>query len=72
MIRCCFCNRSAPCIDDAADAGWIPSFWVHDGSRQFLAQDVEVGGPVCHVCREVRLAWSEDHDDYVMPAIACP
>lgn len=51
--RCYFCGTHQPEVDEAIDAGWVPSFIGYEG--------VESADPVCPACT-ARLRW--DGEEY--------
>ncbi len=51
-MKCYFCNCQMPeVIDEAIDAGWIPSFWHGD---------VECDGQVCPKCNKEFLRFNSE------------
>ena len=54
-IRCCFCQTSIPTVDEAIEAGWIPSFF--DG-------DSECSAPVCIKCVDEKIEFNDELGDY--------
>ena len=57
-LVCVLCGVHQPNIEEAIDAGWVPTYW--DG-------DNELDGPVCADCAEKHLD-TDGYDWFVKPA----
>ena len=54
QVECYFCGCKVDTVDEAIDAGWVPSFFQR--SRfQTVEQAVEVVWPVCQCCQDKNL-----------------
>jgi hypothetical protein len=54
-IRCYFCQTSTPTVNEAIEAGWIPSFY--DGIW-------ECSTPVCSKCVSKHTEWNNEFGDF--------
>ena len=46
QVRCQFCARTVADVDEAVEAGWIPSYYDYDDHEH---------GPACPTCVKTRL-----------------
>jgi hypothetical protein len=61
VVTCHFCKASLP-IEQAMDAGWVPSFWD-------VATDNGVTEPVCPECqRREGIDYNEETGNWERPA----
>ncbi len=55
QIQCRFCARTVADVDEASDAGWIPSYYDYDDHEE---------GPACPTCVKTRLVFDETTSTY--------
>ena len=62
-MECTICNTSAPPINAAIDAGWMPSYY--DG-------DEECEGPICPCCVQAYMSTGDDGELESSPLMPVP
>ena len=58
-LRCVFCGATIPTVDQAIDAGWLPSYAVGDDEQP---------GPVCPSCAKAYLRFCPEEGDFALVA----